>query len=145
MNSMDHWFFSPGIVTTVVLTLVVLGAAALILIAQVNKYLEKMQKQTNAKDKLAFSEQLINLESEVVAQVLEARRKALHLRIIGKELSTALKPMDQRGLVSKLSPHPERPFCSEKKADGKVLHTPPALTRLMMAYLVGAPFWLVFG
>lgn len=145
MNSMDHWFFSPGIVTTVVLTLVVLGAAALILIAQVTKYLEKMQKQTNAKDKLAFSEQLINLESEEVDQVLEARRKALHFRLTGKELGTALKPVDQRGLISKLSQDPDRPFFSEKKTDRKVVHTPPALTRLIMAYLVGATFWLVFG
>ncbi|QEC53170.1 cytochrome c oxidase cbb3-type subunit 1 [Anseongella ginsenosidimutans] len=142
---MDNWYLSPGIITTSVLILIVLIAAALILVAQVNKYLEKMHTQAAKKEKLAFSEYLINLETAEVEQVLEERRKALGHRLTGRELGSGQKPTDQRGLISKLSLDPDRPFFDEKKSLPAEQKTSSALTRLIMAYLSAATFWLVFG
>lgn len=145
MNTTDNWYLSPGIITTIVLILIVLVAAALILVAQVNKYLEKMHKQAGKKEKQAFSEQLINLEAGEVDQMLAARQKALYYRLTGEELGSGLPVADQRGLMNKLSADPDRPFFDEKKGRPDDLKTPPALTRLIMAYLTAATFWLVFG
>src|SRR3546814_17860402 len=83
---MDNWYLSPGIITTIVLMLIVLVAAALILIAQVNKYLDRMQQKTDEKKKLAFREELINLEEPEVDQQLQERRKDLNFRLRGEKL-----------------------------------------------------------
>src|SRR3546814_8243270 len=94
---MDNWYLSPGIITTIVLMLIVLVAAALILIAQVNKYLDRMQQKTDEKKKLAFSEELINLEEPEVDQLLQERRQALNFRLSGEELGSTKRTSDHRG------------------------------------------------
>src|SRR3546814_4187536 len=112
---MDNWYLSPVSITTIVLMLILLVAAALILIEKVNKYLDRMQQKTDEKKKLAFSEELINLEEPEVDQLLQERRQALNFRLSGEELGSTKRTSDHRGLVNKLSTDPERPFFSEKK------------------------------
>lgn len=145
MDATANWHLNPGIIITIVLILVIMVTASLILVAQVNKYLEKMQKQADDKGKLVFRQQLINLRSDEVDQVLEERRKSLGYRLKGNELGSGRKAADERGLVSKLSADPGKPFFDEKKSAPSGLKTPPALNRLIMAYLAAATFWLVFG
>lgn len=145
MDSIENWYLSPGVITTIVLILIVLIAAALILVAQVNKYLEKMREQTKEREKLVINEQLINMSSAEVDKVLTERRKALKFRLTGDELGSARPAADQRGLVSRLSTDPDRPFFDEKKSTSPGVKAPPALTKLIMAYLSAAACWLVFG
>ena len=78
---MDNWYFSPGIMTTIVLILIVLIAAALVLIAQVSKYLDRMQKRAGEKKKIALNEHLINLEEAEVDQLLNRKVRIEIIRV----------------------------------------------------------------
>src|SRR3546814_12089640 len=103
---MDNWYLSPGIITTIVLMLIVLVAAALILIAQVNKYLDRMQQKTDEKKTLAFSEELINREEPEVDQLLQESRQALNFRLSGEEQGSPKRNSDNRGLVNNQNNEP---------------------------------------
>ncbi len=141
----SNWLSSPGIIGTIALILVILFVAVFIITLRASNFLRDAQKNRLRKQKLEFSEDLINMEEDDLDEILARRKKALEHRLKGTELGGKLKGHDEKGLIAKLSSKPGNPIVDEKKKSPVNLQTPEELKKLVLYYVGAAAFWLVFG
>lgn len=143
--STENWQFSPGIVGTFVLILIVLFIAFLILYMRINTYLEKMRYKSNLKNKSKFAEELIGLEDKEIDAILEGRKAALKYQLSGEELAGTNKAQDKRGMVSDFTHERNNPLVDDKKDTKVYIETASPLKKLVVWYIGASVFWLVFG
>lgn len=141
----ENWITSPGVIGTIGLVILVLAVAVTIVSARTSSYLKQAQEKQRNKQKLEFSEDLINLDEDELDEILERRQKALKHRLKGDELGSSLKGSDEKGLISRLTHKPSYPLVDEKKKNQVNLQTPEKLKKLVIYYLGAAVFWLIFG
>ncbi|WP_339811392.1 cbb3-type cytochrome c oxidase subunit I [uncultured Imperialibacter sp.] len=141
----DNWYMSPGIIGTFVLITIVLFIAVIILTARLNDYVGTLKKRKQARQRLAFAEELIGLEAGEIDVILQKRKAALQYHLEGNELGSDLDAEDSHGLIDKVTSEPENPFFDEKKKTPISLETPWELKKIIIYYLGAAVCWLLVG
>lgn len=143
--STDNWATSPGIIGTLVLICIVLFVASIIFLVKLNAYVNTLKARQIEKQKLAFNEELLNLEEGELDVILDQRKKALKYKLSGTELGSDERAVDEKGLVERVTHKPESPMFDEKKKTPLSIETPDPLKKIVVYYLGAAVFWLVFG
>ncbi len=144
-NYSEDWILSPGVVGTFILLLIVLVVTFVILFIKLNDYLAALKHKKVKEGEQAFNEELWNLESEEIDELLEQRKKALTYRLKGNELGKNNRAKDSKGLIQRVQVNPGNKFFAEKKKTPLSLETPSELKKIVVYYLSAAVFWLVFG
>ena len=141
----DDWAFSPGVIGTIVLLLIVLLVTFFILSIKLNDYLDVLKRKKLGQKNLEFNEELWKLDSDEIDEVLEQRKKALTYKLKGNELGSENQAKDTKGLVQRVQKDPSNSFFAEKKKTPLSLETPNELKRIVIYYLGASVFWLIFG
>lgn len=141
----ENWITSPGIIGTIILITLVLVLAVIIVLAQLNGYLRRVQKKDDDSSKLAFKKELLEMEGSEIDELLAKRKAALAYKLTGSELGGNQTASDDQGLIKRAENEPDNPLFDEKKKTDLNLQTPEELTKLIVWYLGAAVFWLVFG
>ncbi len=141
----DDWIFSPGVIGTIVLLLIVLLITFFILFIKLNDYLSSLKSKKLGQSNLEFNEELWKLDSDEIDEVLEQRKKALTYKLKGDELGSENKAKDTKGLVQRVQKNPSNSFFAEKKKTLLSIETPQELKNVVIYYLGASVFWLVFG
>jgi len=141
----SNWETSPGVIGTLILVLIVASVAVIIMSAKISAYADSMKKKQIRKRNKAFDEELIGLTDPEIDEILEKRKAALTYRLPGNELSGTEKAFDEKGLISKVTNHPDNPLFDEKVSSTIKIEISPTLKKIVIYYLGAAIFWLVFG
>lgn len=141
----SSWYTQPGIIGTMVLAIIILIIFALISVARISKLLRTSEQINQKQLDNELQESIINLPSDEVDKLLEARKKGGQYKLKGDELSGLGPVQDKRGLVDKVTHNPDNPFVDEKKPGKINLQTDNRLIDLILAYLGAAAAWLVLG
>ena len=138
-------FNQAGIIGTLILAGVVLIIVSIFMAVRLNDLLKLLYKKRLQKNFEALKDDIINLDDLQVDELLQKRRTALQFRIHGDELSGKKLVEDERGLIKNVSTEEYIPMIEEKKTLRLFKTTDPSLSRLVMAFLGAAAFWLLFG
>ncbi len=144
-NYSDDWALSPGVLGTFFLILIVLAVTFVILFVKLNDYLKALKVKKVEENNLAFSEDLWQLDSDGIDEVLEQRKRALTYKLNGDELGKNNKARDTKGLIQGVQKDPSNKFFAEKKKTPISLETPKELKRIIIYYLSASVVWLFFG
>ncbi|QAA81257.1 cytochrome oxidase subunit I [Aequorivita sp. H23M31] len=144
-NNSEDWMFSPGVIGTFILLLIVLLISFFILFVKLNDYLNRLKSKKIHLSKLEFNEELWKLDSDEIDEVLEQRKNALSYKLKGNELGSENKAKDTKGLVQRVQKDPHNSFFAEKKKTPISIETPKELKNIVIYYLAASVFWLVFG
>ncbi len=141
----DNWLTSPGVIGTIVLISVVVLIAVVILAIRLSSYFDTLKRKKVAVDKLEFSERLIGLEDDEIAEILKQRKEALNYKLSGDELGSNKDATDSKGRISKITHDPDRPLFDEKKKGSIKIKTPEELKKIVIWFIGASAFWLIFG
>lgn len=139
------WYMQPGIIGTMVLSILILVVFAILAAIRIGKLLRVSENAKMKLEEKELHETIINFKSEEVDKLLLSRQQAGLYKLKGSELSGDNLANDARGLVDKVTHNPENPFVDEKKPGKINLQTDNKLIDLILAYLGASAFWLVFG
>lgn len=143
--STDNWQFSPGIVGTVILVVIVILIALFIMYSRINAYLDQHYQKTKLKKKEDLTRDLMELDSDEIDTVLEARKNALNYKLKGDELSGKEIANDSRGMVSRFTNEVEYPLADSKKESNVAFEISDELKKLILYNIGASVFWLIFG
>lgn len=138
-------FSEGGIIITLALIFIPLLAIILIMIVKVGRISRKFKARKNFEEAEKISNYLKTLPEEEMAEALRQRKEALEYEVSPVALSGELPPEDKRGLLKNVNEKANIRFIEEKR---KALDRPnvePALSKLVIWYLVSATLWLLFG
>ncbi|HET8860951.1 cbb3-type cytochrome c oxidase subunit I [Marivirga sp.] len=143
--STEDWYFSPGIIGTIFLIIVVLILAIIILISRVNGFVNRFKKKDKAIERKRILKELKNLDEPEIDKILHERKSAIRNILKGDELGSEMSVSDKRALIKRIYDDPENLFFEEKKKTTLSLETPNELKKVMLYYLGAGIFWLIFG
>lgn len=141
----SDWIFSPGIIGTILLIVLVLAIGVFILSIQASSQLQIYKAKKIDKARLAFNEELIALDADTIDEILQKRKSALEYKLNGGELGSTLEATDEKGLIRQVTNEPDNPLVDEKKKSPINLETPETLKKIIIYYLGAAVVWLLFG
>jgi cytochrome c oxidase cbb3-type subunit 1 len=134
-----------GIIITLVLILIPLIATVFLLILRISNTLRKQRQQQKRVEAQALAAYINDLPAnDPQLSQLQARKAALDYTLSHNELAGLEPAADERGLLQ-MNQEPGLPIVALKK---KALPRPnidPQLSKLVLAYLVCAAGWLLFG
>ncbi|MDF2191662.1 cbb3-type cytochrome c oxidase subunit I [Paraflavitalea sp. CAU 1676] len=134
----------PGILITVILLLIPLLAALLILYTRVKRLLQQYTDQQRTKEANQLASLLSNTATPLIEQQLLQRKQSLEYTLHHHELSGTLPPADAKGLLH-INTHPGLPVVPLKRKAPPRPQIDKALSKLILAYLISAAAWLLFG
>ncbi len=139
-------FSEAGIIITVLLLLIPILAGIALMYVKINRMLKKQQNEMLLKEADGLAAQLKAMPEEELRKNLETRLAALNYKLSGTELRGALPARDARGLIGKVD-HESNvlPFVAVKKKSMIRPNVDPQLSKLVIAYIVCAAIWLIFG
>ncbi|WP_375580006.1 cbb3-type cytochrome c oxidase subunit I [Marivirga tractuosa] len=143
--STEDWYFSPGIIGTIFLIIVVLILAIIILIGRVNGFVNRFNKKDKAIERKRILSELKNLDEWEIDKILLERKSAIQNILKGDELGSEMNVSDKRALVKRIYDDPDNIFFEEKKKTSLSIETPQNLKNVMLYYLGAGIFWLIFG
>jgi cytochrome c oxidase cbb3-type subunit 1 len=143
--STEDWYFSPGIIGTIFLIIVVLILAIIILIGRVNGFVNRFNKKDKAIERKRILSELKNLDEWEIDKILLERKSAIQNVLKGDELGSEMSVSDKRALVKRIYDDPDNIFFEEKKKTSLSIETPQNLKNVMLYYLGAGIFWLIFG
>ena len=143
--STDGWQFSPGIIGTLVLISIVLLIAVIIVYFRVSNFISKTDKKIGQEKKVSFTENLLDMDTAEIDDVLNKRKTALHYKLAGSELGSETAALDKKGMIVKATHEPNNPLVDEKKNAKITVETSEDLKKIVIWYIGAAAFWLVFG
>ena len=142
----SNWKTSSGIIGTLILVLIVAFIAVIIMSAKISSYVELIKEKQLRKRAQNFDEEITNLSVGEIDALLEKRKAALTYKVSGSELSGLATAEDKRGLINKMTNHPENQVLfAHKISHEQTVKTSPELRKIVTYYLGAAIFWLVFG
>ena len=142
--STEDWYFSPGIIGTIFLIIVVLILAIIILIGRVNGFVNRFNKKDKAIERKRILSELKNLDEWEIDKILLERKSAIQNILKGDELGSEMNVSDKRALVKRIYDDPDNIFFEEKKKTSLSIETPQNLKNVMLYYLGAGIFWLIF-
>jgi len=138
-------FNQAGIIGTLILAGVILIIMSVFMAVRLSDLIKLFHKKRLQKNFEALKDAIISLDDLQVDDLLQKRKAALRFRVQGDELSGGKLVDDVRGLIKNVSTEEYIPMIEEKKSLKLFKTTDPSLSRLVMAFLAAAAFWLLFG
>jgi cytochrome c oxidase cbb3-type subunit 1 len=135
----------PGIIITLVLIVIPLLFAVLFLVQKVKRAVQVHQIGQICEEGNQLADYLMHLDEEEVRKVVARQRRGFSFPLSGTELSGTETPEDRKGLIRLQAHDHGAHFIPQKKKAQKRPPVNPALSRLVIGYLICATFWLVFG
>ncbi len=137
----SNLFKESGILITIVLVILPVVFASLLVVVKL-RALIRLWVQKNELEK--FNKNLKNLSPEELLQ-LQHRKKELEYVLTNTELAGTDNPTDEKGLIDNVSNKEVLRFIAAKKKGQKRPYIDAELTKLILAFLGCATFWLLFG
>ncbi|MEX2594295.1 MAG: cbb3-type cytochrome c oxidase subunit I [Anditalea sp.] len=141
----DLWYTQPGIIGTIVLCIIVLLVFSIIMVLRISKLLNVSDKTEEKENIQQIKDAIINIDSKEIDEILQLRQQSGRYQLIGDELAGKGPVALRRGLVQKITHNPNYPLADEKKMGKIKIETDDKLIRLVLAHIVVAAFWLIFG
>lgn len=133
-----------GIIITIVLLLIPVGAGVLLMMIKVRNMLFRYKNEQNLKEADKLANYLQSLPEDEIVSILDKRKKALDYELTHTELAGNTEAIDNRGLLQ-INTQPGLPVVALKKKAIPRPNIDPSLSRLILWYLGCATFWLLFG
>ena len=134
-----------GIIITIALLLIPIGAGIVFMIIKVLNLIRQNRNRLNLDEAGQLAEYLSTPPDADARAALLKRKAALDYELTHDELSGTLPPQDTRGLISNVSVNSALPVVVQKKRAVKRPNIDPALSKLVLWYIGCATFWLLFG
>jgi len=135
----------PGVIILIILILIPVLTAVLFMAVRVSRMVASSRRRQASREAAEFDEFLTTLSDKDAETALQNRQAALNYRLRTNALSGDVPARDDTGLLSDIDseagPHP----VSTKKKATRRPPIDPALSRLVLAYIVCSAFWLLFG
>mgnify|MGYP003460411936 FL=1 len=141
----DSVLGETGIIITIVLLLIPIGAGIIFMIFKVLNLIKQNRNRLNLAEADQLAQYLATPPDEETRAALLKRREALDFELTHNELSGNLPAEDSRGLISSVSLNSALPVVVQKKRAVKRPNIDPRLSKLVLWYLGCATFWLLFG
>jgi len=135
----------PGIIITIVLLLLPVFLISFLIAVRINRLAREYRNKKALRDQADFDEYLSTLSSQDAEEALRQRRQSLDYRPGTHALSGNFPAQDKKALLHHIdSVTGLHPVASKKKGAQRP-PADPALSKLVMAYMVCAAGWLIFG
>ena len=138
-------FTEGGIIITLVLILTPVIVGIILMIVKVSNMSRKYKTNRRREEAEKISNYLKSLPPEELALALQKRKEVLDYQVSSDELSGNLLPADDRGLLKNIDEHANLRFIEQKRRAIDRPHVDPALSKLVIWFLVSATVWLLFG
>lgn len=138
-------FSEGGIIITLLLIFIPLLLIIILMIVKVGRMSRKFKARRNFEEAEKMSTYLKNLPDEEITEALKQRKVALDYEISSGALSGDLAPDDSRGILKNINEHANLRFIEEKRKGLDRPNVEPAVSKLVIWYLVSATIWLIFG
>lgn len=139
------WYTEPGIIGTIALLVIVIMVFIVIMVIRMANLLHRGSKNAELQDRRKLKETILNLKEGEIDRLLTDRKSALNFKLPEKHLSGENEATDKRGILKRVTGNPNNPFFDEKKSNKALQQTSRPLTVIVLAYLLAAGFWLLFG
>ncbi|MEO9004459.1 MAG: cbb3-type cytochrome c oxidase subunit I [Ginsengibacter sp.] len=137
-------FSDGGIIITLILILIPILVAIILMTIKVRR----LTRRYRIKKVMAEAEHITNylksIPEEDITEVLRKRKEVLDFKIAQNALSGELMPEDKRGIIRNVNEHANIRFIEEKRKGIARPEVDPALSKLVLWYLIWATIWLVF-
>ncbi|MGC4232105.1 MAG: cbb3-type cytochrome c oxidase subunit I, partial [Niabella sp.] len=133
-----------GIIITILLLLIPVVAALVLMIVRIKRAAGKYISENNIAKAKKLASFINDYDKEMLEKAVKARKAAADYQLTHQELSGALPAVDERGLLF-VKDEEGLPFVAQKQKAPPRASVDPQLSRLVLAYLVSATVWLLFG
>lgn len=138
-------FNDGGIIITLILILIPILVGVILMIVKVWNLTKRYKFKKDMAEADRISDYLKSLPEEEITKALRKRKEVLDYRISNNALSGELQPEDKRGIIRNVNEHANIRFIEEKRKGIARPEVDPALSKLVLWYLICATIWLVFG
>ncbi len=135
----------PGIIITITLIMIPVVLGAIFALVQANNAVKVFHNKRRGKEAQLLAEKLRNNGGSELQEDLRKMRVREHFEMPSEILSGSEMPSDVRGIVQNVSTEHEVHFTAVKKKATPRPSLSPDITKLILAYLGCAAFWLVLG
>lgn len=136
---------NPGVLITIALILIPLLIVVYIAVVKVRN----LAKQVRLKDAIEQGNEILNAlkddDLNTIEQELVKRKAAVDYSLTDHELGGDLQAEDKKGLIHQVNEINTARFIPSKKRSTIRPKVDPALSKLVIWYLMSATFWLVLG
>lgn len=133
-----------GIIITIFLLLIPVLAALVLMTVRIKRAAGKYISENNIAKAKKLASFINDYDNEALEKAISVSKTAADYKLTHRELSGAIPAVDERGLLF-IKDEEGLPFVAQKqKAPPRTL-VDPQLSRLVLAYLVSATIWLLFG
>ncbi len=133
-----------GIIITILLLLIPVVAALVLMIVRIKRAAGKYISENNIAKAKKLASFINDYDRETLEKAVTTRKAAADYQLTHQELSGALPAVDGRGLLF-VKDDEGLPFVAQKQKAPPRASVDPQLSRLVLAYLVSATIWLLFG
>src|SRR5690606_12052218 len=140
----DNLLQQGGVIITLVLLAIPVVMAVLILFAKIGKRLHTLDRQVRGEEAQEVADLLEKVDLQEIEQELEGRKAALDYQVETNSLSGTATAKDYRGLL-RIDSNTGVQIVSVKKKAVPRPNIDPALSKMVIGYLVSATLWLLFG
>lgn len=138
-------FNDGGIIITLILILIPILVGIILMIVKVWNLTKRYKFKKDMAEAERISDYLKSLPEEEIMEALRKRKEVLDYKISNNALSGELQPEDKRGIIRNVNEHANIRFIEEKRKGIARPEVDPALSKLVLWYLICATIWLVFG
>lgn len=140
----DNILAQGGVIITIVLLAIPVVLAIYLLFVKLGKRLGTFHSQVQRKEVDEIAQLLADTPLETIESELKARQSALDYRVAENTLAGEQKARDEKGLLQ-LEKDVRVQIVSMKKRAIARPNVDPALSKLVIWYLISATVWLLFG
>lgn len=133
-----------GIIITIFLLLIPIVTALVLMALRIKKAANRYLSENNIAKAKKLAEYVDSLEGESLEKEIVARKTAVDYALTHKELSGELPAADKKGLLA-VNEEAGLPFVAQKRRAASRAPVDPQLSKLVLAYLICATGWLLFG
>lgn len=141
----ESLFSEPGVLITLVLIFIPIAIGIVVLFGKVQRMFSKIKEIRLREEALEIVEKLKSETSAVDIEMLEDRKAALAYELSNMELAGNVSVVDEKGLIGNVRLEEDIHLFAVKKKPVPRPKIDPNLTRLILAFLGSAVFWLVLG
>jgi cytochrome c oxidase cbb3-type subunit 1 len=141
----DTIMSQPGVIITLVLLFIPLMVAFILLVTKINRMLANMRKKKLMQEAEELAILLENTEGIASLEDLNQKEQALSFSLENNELSGIETPSDKKGLLKNVKNEHDMNFFAQKNKPMPRPKIDPNLTKLILAFIGSAIFWLVLG
>lgn len=141
----DTIFSQPGVLITLFLIFIPIVIGIVLVFGKIKKLLFNLRLYRLRQEAFEIVEKLKSEKSLVDVEILEKRKTALAFELSNLELSGNAEVNDDKGLIGNIRVEEEIRLFATKKVPLPRPKIDPKLTRLVLAFIGSAVFWLVVG